>query len=1354
MSWSKISTTIDKLRDFGVHVEMLVLWMRKLRWLAAFLIILVLGIHLTVHFVIWPKVQNNKSQLELALSKNLNVQVQIDSISTQWDFIWPSFDIKNVRIVDPIEPNNQVLTIPQVSGNLSWESLWHFKPYFNNLKFNNANIQVKRDSAGNWNIAGIKLRKENAGYAFGDWILDQDSIEISQAKIIWFDQFKQSTQHTIQINELKLNNSWFTHQAHLNFESPWHSGPANVDAQFRHGLFSHAGNWENWSGKFEWQINQLQIAQVSPLLNNSPHIAKGEINTNGKAYLNDGILNGANAQIIANNLYFESPRFDKAIKINFLETKIEEDTQGEKMIVSAPLLRWRSNDKTTTDELNDLSFYWDIAPNIESIKQAGIKAKHIDVALLEDLTKQFPLPQDLREFIRNYQPSGQLENLDANWNANRSKLPFRINIPGFNESQYKLSFEFDNLSLKSTQTKDISLSNIKGKLFVTEFGGEAYLDSGKSAYHFPQILENDDLKLDQAEGLIKWSKKDHSWAYELKNMHLSNNDADIEFDAAYTPAHAKNSEQLFIQGKINRANVKGITAYFPLGMSKNARDYIRGALLGGQIKNGRIQVNGDPNKIPYAQKNSGTFNLELPIVNVDYLPAPETKKGKSQWSAFSKVGGTVSFKGPELNLNLDQASYESVQLSKIKGQVQDISNSKALLHISGQASGLAQDLFDYFAKSPTGEKIGFQSHPIKIDGVAKLQLNINLPLANADKTQLEGELELNNNQLNINNQIEAKEMNGSIFFSEEKIIAKKFKADVWGGTITADTNTQLPWQKEQTMKITGHAKVDQLMNLFRDESSEDKFSKQINGNINYNGQLSITSNGYKLNLDTGLNDITSNLPPPFNKKSGEQLSGQLKLESIRKESATEHSGIITVGKLIDARYIKKSNESLRLGIGINTVGIIPNKGISSNINLAQLDLKPWQDWSDKTSQEANSSKLKKNSSNYLDSFTASIGLLKFADKEFKNVSLSANHEQDLWKGNLNSSFATGLVQWKAAEPGLPNGKITAKLEKLVIESSSAEDTPAKTLNDRIQKIPALDIQSESVTLNGKPYGHMDLLASNDKNDWKIEKLVLTTPDAKLQASGRWLTSKQGKQTNIGKTELNFDLAIQNAGQLLKSLGYPSAIEAGAGKLNGNISWTGEPHKFDIASLQGDLNLDLNKGTVLQVDPGVARLLGVLSFQGLNRIATLDIGGVLAPIVTKGTPFDKITSKGTINNGIAQIQDLTMKGPQGNIKLSGNANLINETQDIRITVLPAFNAGSASLAYTFINPIIGLSTLVGQYLISDEVSKLFQMDYLVQGTWANPQIIALDNKGKPLNAEQLKEIRDKSLLRQQQNQIKK
>ena len=441
---------------------------------------------------------------------------------------------------------------------------------------------------------------------------------------------------------------------------------------------------------------------------------------------------------------------------------------------------------------------------------------------------------------------------------------------------------------------------------------------------------------------------------------------------------------------------------------------------------------------------------------------------------------------------------------------------------------------------------------------------------------------------------------------------------------------------------------------------------------------------------------------------------------------------------------------MRIGLGINSPANVPAKGFSTNIALDKLDLEAWQNWSDKYLSDASIDTTKKPNRLQLNTLSAYIGSVKMADQEFKNVTLSATHDQDLWLASINSSLAVGLLQWHTPKAGLPQGKLTAKLQKLIIENEAASETITKSINKRIQKIPALDIHSEELIVNGKSYGKVDLLASNDKNDWKIEKLNLTSNDAKLSAHGKWSLPKQGKIPSQGKTELVFDLDIDNAGSLLTNLGFPKTIDDGSGKLVGNINWIGEPYKFDIKSLKGELSLDLAKGTILQVEPGIARLLGVLSFQGLSRIATLDIGGVLKPIVTQGTPFDRITAKGTLSNGLALIQDLTMKGPQGNVRLTGQANLINETQDMRVTVIPNFNAGSASLAYTFINPIIGLSTLVGQYLIADEVSKLFQLDYLIQGTWATPQVIALDNKGKPINESQLKEIRDKSLLRQQKD----
>jgi hypothetical protein len=42
----------------------------------------------------------------------------------------------------------------------------------------------------------------------------------------------------------------------------------------------------------------------------------------------------------------------------------------------------------------------------------------------------------------------------------------------------------------------------------------------------------------------------------------------------------------------------------------------------------------------------------------------------------------------------------------------------------------------------------------------------------------------------------------------------------------------------------------------------------------------------------------------------------------------------------------------------------------------------------------------------------------------------------------------------------------------------------------------------------------------------------------------------------------------------------------------------------------------------------------------------------------------------------------------------------------------------------------------------------QTDYLVQGSWENPEVIPLDQKGQPLDAKTLETIRTKNLLKEQ------
>jgi len=150
--------------------------------------------------------------------------------------------------------------------------------------------------------------------------------------------------------------------------------------------------------------------------------------------------------------------------------------------------------------------------------------------------------------------------------------------------------------------------------------------------------------------------------------------------------------------------VAGITRYFPIAMSPDARKYIRQSLLDGQINDGSIHIEGDPEKIPFNTKHPGIFNLELPIENANYLPSKEISKTGGTWSAFSRVKGVVTFRGPRLELDIKEASYESVQLKKIKGHVDNIVSKNATLIIDGQAEGLAKDLALLLRKQSLREK--------------------------------------------------------------------------------------------------------------------------------------------------------------------------------------------------------------------------------------------------------------------------------------------------------------------------------------------------------------------------------------------------------------------------------------------------------------------------------------------------------------------------------------------------------------------------------------------------------------------------------------------------------------------------
>jgi len=293
------------------------------------------------------------------------------------------------------------------------------------------------------------------------------------------------------------------------------------------------------------------------------------------------------------------------------------------------------------------------------------------------------------------------------------------------------------------------------------------------------------------------------------------------------------------------------------------------------------------------------------------------------------------------------------------------------------------------------------------------------------------------------------------------------------------------------------------------------------------------------------------------------------------------------------------------------------------------------------------------------------------------------------------------------------------------------------------QIPGLDIVADNFELFNKKLGHLELQAvnqaqsnsgqaqsnsgqaqSNSGREWQISKVLLKNPDAEFSGNGKW--SSQGGD---GRTQLNYVLDVANAGKLLERLGFADVLRGGRGKLEGEVHWNGLPFAMDIPSMNGQIKLVLSSGQFLKVDPGAAKLLGVLSMQSLPRRLTLDFRDVFSD----GFAFDSIAGIAQIQQGVAKTDNLKMLGVSATVLLQGNADIVHESQNLHATVIPVVNVGTASVVYGLaVNPVIGLGTFLAQLFLREPLSKAFTFEYQISGSWKEPTVTKIDGRDEAQN----------------------
>ena len=505
-----------------------------------------------------------------------------------------------------------------------------------------------------------------------------------------------------------------------------------------------------------------------------------------------------------------------------------------------------------------------------------------------------------------------------------------------------------------------------------------------------------------------------------------------------------------------------------------------------------------------------------------------------------------------------------------------------------------------------------------------------------------------------------------------------------------------------------------------------------------------------------MRDWESSAPIPVKKQLGTPLSGQLNLKTFAKSKANT-SRLSWNGKIGDGYYIQgemTDDDTLRHAVGLGTPATPPQQGFQLTLASNDLNLDTWLEFLGHQNRKHSAPNTNANATNNIQ-ISAQVKQLTLFDRIWQDINLAASNKNAVWQIRLRGSpQIAGNIQYQSANQSETNGLISGRLVRLKIPDALAPlVTPAK-VTQKLQTskgsiepstIPSIDLTIDDLDWNKAQLGQAKIQTKTNGNTLNVDSIQFNNPQGSSNLTGRWVG---GTQNSPAHTNLNIVLDIKDAGQIISHWTDQKSVEGGSGKLTSNVEWDGPPFAPKYDTLAGKASLNLEKGRLLEVNTSGAKLLDVLSLQSLLRFATLDLKGSVGNIVTKGTPFNTIDASFEVSAGVAQTKQFAMGLDQARVAMNGQINIPKRTQDLRVTIFPTIDATAGSLAAFAINPIVGLGALVGQYLITSQINRNLQADYLVQGSWDNPEVIPLDQKGQPIDSKTLNTIRSKDLLKEQ------
>ena len=1256
---------------------------------------------LLVRFVAFPRIEAHRDDIAAELSARIGQPVRIGTIATGWDGWNPRLSIRGFTVGAAGGLGEPVLDLPRVDLVVSWTSLPALDLRLRELAIEGPRLAVRRDTRGRIHVAGIEIDADTAGddSRVSDWLLRQPRIVVHDGLVAWTDELRRAPQLVLDHVSLRVEQRFGEHRFGLTgVPPPEVAAPLEVRGEFSGGSLRE---WQKARGRTYLRLDFADLAAWAEWLPLPVRVDRGTGALRLWFDFADGAPRAITADVELANVRARLGDDVPEVELAHVAGRIAGRQDGTHREITTRALTFASADAVAVPP-TDLTLRHDDASG-DKPAHGELAVDRLDLAPVSALAGHLPLPARWRGWLAGLAPRGVLKQGRLAWDG-----------PADAPTRYTTAGEFVDVAFAPHEGVP-GVTGANGRFDASEAKGRLVLAPAAMTVTLPDVLPAP-LALDSLQANVGWTRGADGLEVHVEDARFANADA-AGTAAGSWRAHGDGPGIVDVRGHLSRATAEPAGRYLPLALNEHIRAWIARAVVRGTSNDVDLVLRGDLADFPFPDGRGGQFLVAIKGhgATVDYAEA---------WPQITDVDADVRFEGARLSIDATRGRVLGAAIGRTRMEIPDLRVHPALLRVAGTADGTSTTFLNFLAHSPVGAWMGDVTEGVQASGDGHLALQFEMPVP-ADSVNATGEYQMINNQVRWPGAPLLAKVNGKIAFTGREVRVRDLAAEALGGPLKLSIQAG-----GGAVRVTasGNASVAAVRREY-DVPLLDRMS----GATDWQFSLDHSGPGYSWALDTGLKGVAVDLPVPLAKPAAEVVP----LHVARRELPRTHEDAITVDYGSSARVLlhrTPAGDDLRvdralvlLGKAIERNAEADRPGLWIRAAVPALNVDDWLAWQrsgDKAAALAGAPAVPgARTGPTLEGVDVAADVLQAMGRRFEMLKVSGRRAGDDWRLTLDGREVAGTATWQAPSASQPNGRLIARLARLVPPpagdlpawAGAAED-PARAAN-AANPWPAIDLTAEAFFRRGHDAGRLEIAAEPAGIDWQIRRLALVNDAGRIDAEGVWRGGRQAQ------TKLDVKVDVTEAGPFLSRLGMPDPIRRAPTTIEGQLAWAGAPSDFDYPSLSGTFRMRTGAGQFLKADPGVGRLLGVLSLQALPRRISLDFRDVFS----EGFAFDNALATVRIQNGVMHTDAFHLVGPAAVVDIAGDVDLAHETQQLRVRVQPALSSSvSAGAAALFLaNPLLGAAvgagTLLAQKMLNNPIEQLFSYEYAVSGGWDDPHV---------------------------------